>query len=137
MERRSIGSVPNASKQYRSVNLGSPGPLFGKTTRKALNANHVWVGGSTRAQASWSTSDVLREFPSEKSRGLRGDPAQKQRAEMGRIIIGVVVKVNGIGRLLHRTWACDTGGSKRERKHLITPDDARERIRFQNADTVD
>ena len=37
------------------------------------------------AQARRSTGDVVGGLPPEKSRGLRGGPAQRQRTEVGRI----------------------------------------------------
>ena len=42
------------------------------------------IGGAT-SQARRSTGDVLGELPPEKTRGIWGDPAQRKRAEMGRI----------------------------------------------------
>ena len=52
---------------------------------KAFKASHVWATGGTRAQARRSTGDVVSGLPPEKSRGLRGGPAQRQRTEVGRI----------------------------------------------------
>ena len=53
---------------------------------KSLKANHVWAADGARTQARRSTGDVMRvELPSEKSRGLRGDPAQRKMTDMGRI----------------------------------------------------
>ncbi|CAN0222737.1 unnamed protein product, partial [Ascophyllum nodosum] len=52
---------------------------------KALRASHVWAAGGARAQARRSTGDVLNRLPPEKPRGLRGDPVQRQRTEVGRI----------------------------------------------------
>ena len=51
---------------------------------KAFKASHVWAAGGARAEARRSTGDVLGGLPPEKSRGLRGGPAQRQRAEVGR-----------------------------------------------------
>ena len=71
MKRRLTRPVPNDLKrQFGSVNLGSPGPLFSKAT-------HVWAAGGARAQGRMSTGDVLGGLPSEKPRGFRGDPAQR------------------------------------------------------------
>ena len=57
------------------------------TTRrlKAVKASHVWAAGGARTQARRSTGDVVGGLPTEKSRGLRRDPAQGQRTEVGRI----------------------------------------------------
>ena len=52
---------------------------------KAFKASHVWAAGGARAQARRSTGDVVGGLPPEKSRGLRGGPAQRQRTEVGRI----------------------------------------------------
>ena len=52
---------------------------------KALKANHVLAAGDARTHPRRSNGDVLEELPPEKPRGLRGDPAQWQRAEIGRI----------------------------------------------------
>ena len=57
------------------------------TTRrlKAVKASHVRAAGGARTQARRSTGDVVGGLPTEKSRGLRRDPAQGQRTEVGRI----------------------------------------------------
>ena len=61
-ERRSRSLIPNASKrQFGSVNLGSPGPLFARHL-KTLNVNHVWVAACVRAQARRPTGDFLRDY---------------------------------------------------------------------------
>ena len=52
---------------------------------KAFKVSHVWAAGGARAQARRSTGDVLGGLPPEKSRGLRGGPAQRQRTEVSRI----------------------------------------------------
>ena len=52
---------------------------------KDFKVSHVWAAGGARAQARRSTGDVLGGLPPEKSRGLRGGPAQRQRTEVGRI----------------------------------------------------
>ena len=76
--RLSRGPVPNASKRrFGSTNLGFPEPLFGKATQASQSG--------ARAQARKSTGDVLGGLPPEKPRGLRGDPAQRQRTEVGRV----------------------------------------------------
>ena len=48
-----------------------------------------------------------------------------RRIGIGRkwVAFEVVVK-DGLYWLLQGTWACDTEGSRRERKHSITPDNA-------------
>ena len=85
IERFSRGSVPNASKrQFGSANLGSSGPHPARRL-KAFKASHVWAAGGARAQARRSTGDVVGGLLPEKSRGLRGGPAQRQRTEVGRI----------------------------------------------------
>ena len=55
------------------------------TRLKALKASHIWSAGGARVQARRSTGDILGGLPPEKSRGLRGGPAQRQRTEVGRI----------------------------------------------------
>ena len=52
---------------------------------KAFKASHAWAAGGTRTQARRSTGDVVGVLPPEKSRGLRGGHAQRQRTEVGRI----------------------------------------------------
>ena len=52
---------------------------------KAFKASHVWAAGGARTQARSSTGDVVGGLPPEKSQGLRGGPAQRQRTEVGRI----------------------------------------------------
>ena len=52
---------------------------------KAFKASHVWAAGGARTQARRPTGDVVGGLPPEKSRGLRGGPAQRQRTEVGRI----------------------------------------------------
>ena len=83
--RFSRGPVPNASKrQFGSANLVRRGPC--PTRRlKAFKASHIWAAGGARVQARRSTDDVVGGLPPEKSRGLRGCPAQRQRTEVGRI----------------------------------------------------
>ena len=72
-----------------------------------------------------STGDFLSGLPPGKSRGLRGGPTQRQRTEEW-VAFGVVVVKDG------RDWmtaAKNVGmwhrGVERERKHSITPGDAR------------
>ena len=55
---------------------------------KTLKAVHVRAAGGARAKTRRTNGDVLRGLPPEKSRGLRGDPAQRRRTEMGRIRSG-------------------------------------------------
>ena len=52
---------------------------------KAFKASHVWAAGGARTQARRPTGDVVGGLPSQKSRGLRGGPAQRQRTKVGRI----------------------------------------------------
>ena len=52
---------------------------------KAFKASQVWVAGGARTQARRPTGDVVGGLPPEKSRGLRGGRAQRQRTEVGRI----------------------------------------------------
>ena len=83
--RFSRGPVPNASKRhFRSANLGSPGPLSGKATQGFQSESYLG-GWWCKSQARRSTGDVLGGLPPEKSRGLWGGPAQRQRTGVGRI----------------------------------------------------
>ena len=83
--RFSRGPVPNASKrQFGSVNLDSPGPLYGKATQ-SFQSESCLGGWRCRTQARRSTGDVVGGLPPEKSRGLQAGPAQRQRTEVGRI----------------------------------------------------
>ena len=83
------GSVFLRFRTHRNDNSEAPtwvrrGPCPARRL-KALKASHVWAAGGARAQARRSTGDVLGRLPPEKSRGLRGGPAQRQRTEVGRI----------------------------------------------------
>ena len=83
--RFSRGPVPNASKrQFGSANLGSPGPLSGKATQ-GFQSESCLGGWRCKDPARRSTGDVVGGLPPEKSRGLRGGPAQRQRTKVGRI----------------------------------------------------
>ena len=68
----------------RKRQLGFAGPCPARQL-KAFKASHVWAAGGAWAQARRSTGDVVSGLPPEKSRGLRGGPAQRQRTEVGRI----------------------------------------------------
>ena len=79
------GPVPNASKrQFGSANLGSPGPLYDKTTQGFQNESCL---GGWRCKGPSEGVDRRRRgwTASRKPRGLRGGPAQRQRTEVGRI----------------------------------------------------
>ena len=83
--RFSRGPVPNVSKrQFGSANLGSPGPLSGKATQGFQSESCL---GGWRCKSPSEEVDRRRRggLPLEKSRGLRGGPAQRQRTEVGRI----------------------------------------------------
>ena len=86
MGRFSKGPVPKASKRQcgSSKTWVRRGPYSARRL-KALKASHVWAASSARAQARRPTGDVLGGLPSEKPRGLRGGPAQRQRTQVGRI----------------------------------------------------
>ena len=84
-----VSSREDRFRTHRNDNSEAPtwvrrGPC---TTRrlKAVKASHVWAAGGARTQARRSTGDVVGGLPTEKSRGLRRDPAQGQRTEVGRI----------------------------------------------------
>ncbi|CAM9705079.1 unnamed protein product, partial [Ascophyllum nodosum] len=75
----SRGPVPNASKrQFGSANLGSPGLLSDKATQGFQSESCL---GGWRCKGPSEEVDRRRQ----KSRGLRGGPAQRQRTEVGRI----------------------------------------------------
>ena len=83
VERRSRGPVPNASKrQIRRRQLGFAGALI-RQGDSSLSKQVMF--GRLEVQARRPSGKVLGGLPPEKSRGLRGDPAQRQRTEMGRI----------------------------------------------------
>ena len=69
----------------RKRQLESAGTRVRHGDSRLLKTNHVWVAGGAKAQARRLTGDVLRGLPPEKPEGLRGDPAQSQSMEMGRI----------------------------------------------------
>ena len=65
----------------RGVHRGS----YSARRLKALKVSHIWAAGGARAHARRPSGNVLAGLPPEKPRGLWGDLAQRQRAEMGRI----------------------------------------------------
>ena len=70
----------------RKRQLGFAGALVRQgNSRLSFKASHVWPAGGARAQARRSTGDVVGGLPPEKSRGLWGGPAQRQRTEVSRI----------------------------------------------------
>ena len=82
--RFSRGPFPNASKrQFGSTNLGSSGPLSGKATQGSQSES--CLGGWRCKGPSEEIGDVLGGLPPEKSRGLRGGSAQRQRTEVSRV----------------------------------------------------
>ena len=83
------GSREDRFRTHRNGNLEAPtwvrrGPCQARRL-KAFKASHVWAASGARAQARRATRDVLGGLTPEKSRGLRGGPAQRQRTEVGRI----------------------------------------------------
>ena len=59
----------------RKSQLGFAGALSRRL--EAFKASHVWAAGGARAQARRSTGEFVGGLPPEKSRGLRGGPAQR------------------------------------------------------------
>ena len=82
MERCLRGSVPKASKrQSRSINLGLPGPLFGKATQGTRNASCL---GGWRCKGPSKEADRRR---------LKGTASRNTSRSSGRsLAFGVVVK---------------------------------------------
>ena len=95
------------------------------TTRrlKAVKASHVWAAGGARTQARRSTGDVVGGLPTEKSRGLRRDPAQGQRTEW--VAFGVVVKDGRDWMTAAKNMDKWHRGVERGAKHSTAPGDAR------------
>ena len=85
----------------RSASLGSLGPLFGEATQGSQREG--CLGG-------WRCKGPCDEF----DRRRLGGTASK-------LISRMLSRMDGIRWLLRGTWACGTGGSRGERKHLITP----------------
>ena len=86
MGRFSIGPVPNVSKrQPDNANLGSPVPLSGKATQGSQSES---CSGGSRCKGPSEKVDRRRlgwTVPPEKSRGIRGGLALRQRTGVGRI----------------------------------------------------
>ena len=124
MGRFSRGPVPDASKrQFRSANLGSPGPLSGKAAKGSQSESCLggWrcKGPSEevdRRRLTWTASGKISR-PSGRSRAKAKDGSGSHSELLSRM--------DGIEWLLRRTWACGTGGLREERKHSIAPGDAR------------
>ena len=122
--RFSRGPVPNASRrQFGSANLGSPGPLYVKATQGFQSES--CLGGwrckdpseeVDRRRRGWTASRKISR-PSGRSRAKAKDGSGSHSKLLSRM--------DGIGWLLRRTWACGTGGSREERKHSKAPGDAR------------
>ena len=112
---------------YRNDNSEAPtwvcrGPYPARRLR-ALKASHVRAAGGARIQARKSTGDVLGGLPPEKPRGLRDDPAQRQRTEMGRIR-SCCQGWTGLDDCCKERGHMASGGSRGERKYSIPPGDA-------------
>ena len=69
----------NNSRWYGWVRRG--GSLFDKATQGSQSEFYVRMTGGARAQTRRLTGDVLGGLSPENPRGLRGDPAQRQRPE--------------------------------------------------------
>ena len=112
----------NDNSEAPSCNLGSPEPLSGKATQGSQSESCLggWrCNGPSeevgRRRLGWTASrKILR--PSGRSRAKAKDGSGLHSELLSRM--------DGIGRLIRRTWACGTGESRKERKHLITPGDA-------------
>ena len=84
-EVRERTSSERIETTIRKRQLGFVGALVLHGDSRLSKRVMFWAAGGPRAQARRSTGDVLRGLPPEKSRGLRDGPAQRQRAEVGRI----------------------------------------------------
>ena len=91
---------------------------------KALIANNVWAAGGAKTQARQVGQRRLGGTASTKTSRPSGRSRAKAKDGNG-LHSKVLSRMDGIGSLLRRTWACGTGGSRRERKPSITPGDAR------------
>ena len=103
--------------------MGSPGPLYGKATQGFQSES--CLGGwrckdpseeADRRRRGWTASRKISR-PSGRSRAKAKDGSGSHSELLSRM--------DGIGRLLRRTWASGTGGSRGERKHSTAPGDAR------------
>ena len=122
-KRRLRGPIPNDLKrQFGSVNLGSPGPLFSKTTQ-CFQCEYC-LGG-------WWCKGPRKEIDRRRSGGttsrktsrLSGQSRAKFKGRNG-LHSDVLSMMDAIEWLLRRTWAFGIGRLRGERKHSITPDDA-------------
>ena len=123
MERLWRGPIPNALKQYFEAQTRVRQGPYKARQLKALEESDVGAAGGARAHAMSLTGDVLGGLPTKRSQGLQGNPAHRYRSEVGRIR-GCCHKWTVLDGCC-KERGCDTGGSRREQKHSITPDDAR------------
>ena len=124
MGRVSRGLILNASKrQFGSANLGSLGLLFGKATQGSQSESCL---GGWRCKGPSEEVDRRRLGWIASRKNLRPSGRSRPKATDGSGSHSELLStMDGIGRLLRRTWAYGTGGSRGERKHSITPGDAR------------
>ena len=101
--------VPNASKpQFGNVNLGSSGPLFGKSTRGSQS--DVWAAAGAKAQAKRSTGATSWVYFLQKNLEAFGVIPRKGK---GRKWVAFGAAKNGqIWMIAAQNVAFDTGGQE-------------------------